>query len=64
VIKLQECLYSVQHIYTYNIVSNILHLFNLNTDTDDNFHIIDVENSNTIWTIPTGEKVVVDFNAT
>jgi hypothetical protein len=61
---LQECLHSIQLIYTCNIVSNFLHLFNLNTDTDDNFHIRDVGSPNTLWTIPTGEKVVVDFNAT
>jgi hypothetical protein len=63
---LQECLYSIQLIYTCNIVSNFffLHLFNLNTDTDENFHIRDVGSPDAFWTIPTVEKVVVDFNAT
>jgi hypothetical protein len=61
---LEECLYSIQIIYTCNIVSNFLHLFNINTDTNGNFHIRDVGSPNALWTIPTGEKVVVDFNAT
>jgi hypothetical protein len=61
---LQECLYSIQHIYKCNIVSNILHLFNLNIDTDSDFHIRDVGNPNALWTISTWEKVVADFNAT
>jgi hypothetical protein len=52
------------YIYTCNIVSNILNLFNLNIDTDDNFHIRDVGSPNAFWTIPAEEKVVVDFNAT
>jgi len=39
-------------------------LFNINTDTNGNFHIRDVGSPNALWTIPTGEKVVVDFNAT
>jgi len=49
-------------IYTCNIVSNIWHLFNLNTDMDGNFHIRDVSSSNALWTIPIGEKVIVEFN--
>jgi hypothetical protein len=39
-----------------------LHPFNLNTDTDNNFHIRDVGSPTALWTIPVGEKVVVDFS--
>jgi hypothetical protein len=49
-------------IYTCNIVSNIWHMFNLNTDTDGNFHIRDVGSPNALWTTPIGEKVIVEFN--
>jgi hypothetical protein len=59
---LQEYLYSIQHIFTCNIVSNILHLINLNTDIDENFHVRDVGSPNDLWTIPMGEKVIVEFN--
>jgi hypothetical protein len=41
-----------------------MHLSNLNIDTDNNFHIRDVGSPTALWTIPVGEKVVVNFNAT
>jgi hypothetical protein len=31
---------------------------------DNNFHIKDVGSPTALWTIPAGEKVVIDFNAT
>jgi hypothetical protein len=75
---LQECLYSIQHTYTCNIVFNILHMFNLNTNMAGNFSTIcgpqvflqlrfyvrDVGNPNAIWTKHTSEKVDVEFNVT
>jgi hypothetical protein len=37
-------------------------LINLNTDIDENFHVRDVGSPNDLWTIPMGEKVIVEFN--
>jgi len=55
-------------IFYFNLYRHIIffffHLFNLNIGMDNNFHIRDVGSPTALWTIPAGEKVVVDFNAT